>query len=363
MTLKKKTQVGIVIGRMNPPHKGHKHLISNALNNSDLVIVVLGSAFQARTPKNPFKAPEREQLVRAMFSAEENERIAFVYVRDYKYSDSDWVAAVRSSVNKAIRVARTDASDYQITLFSYVKDASTRYVKWFPEWKERNVDAFFLHGKMVNATDLRDHIFINLNFWMNPSSDRFVEATFVIGHEVREAISHIIKTNVAVFERLRDWHIHHKTYKTEWGEGPFMTGDPVVFCNSYVLLVRRGGVAGKGLLALPGGHLGKDERIVDCIFRELKEETKINVPPGKLRNSLKRVELFDAVDRSERARVITHAGIIVLEDEETLPRVKGSDDAAEAMWVPFEKLPYLEEEFFEDHWHIIQTCRGLMKTS
>ena len=44
------------------------------------------------------------------------------------------------------------------------------------------------------------------------------------------------------------------------------------------------------------------------------------------------------------------------EDMEELPKVKGADDAEKAFWVPLEDLN--EEDFFEDHYHLIQVLKG-----
>ncbi len=362
------TAIGSVIGRMNLPHKGHKHLITTALNKSEFVVVVLGSAFQARTPKNPFKVVEREAMIRAMFTPEQNDRIIFTAVRDYKYSNNDWIAAVRGAVSKAVKTKVQ--GNYQVTLFSYVKDKTTHYVNWFKDWKEGKAEPFYFEGKLVNATDIRNHLYTNLSVWARNDSniDRFRGQIlpWMVDDKTIVEIQKVVFNNYKEFERLVSWYEHDRDYISKWGPGPHLTGDPVVFCNASVLVIRRASARGYGLLALPGGHLDPGERIVDCIFRELNEESKIDVPPGKLRNSLKRVELFDAVDRSECARVITHAGIVVLDDESVQPKAKGKLDkkeVLEVMWIPFEQLPYYEDQFFEDHWHIIQTCRGLLKNS
>ena len=36
-----------------------------------------------------------------------------------------------------------------------------------------------------------------------------------------------------------------------------------------------------------------------------------------------------------------------------LPEVTAADDAALAQWVPVASLPAMEEQFFEDHFHIL----------
>jgi bifunctional NMN adenylyltransferase/nudix hydrolase len=45
--------------------------------------------------------------------------------------------------------------------------------------------------------------------------------------------------------------------------------------------------------------------------------------------------------------------------DDRLPEVKGSDDAAHAQWVPIAQLPSIEEQLFEDHFHILDHFFGL----
>jgi bifunctional NMN adenylyltransferase/nudix hydrolase len=67
--------------------------------------------------------------------------------------------------------------------------------------------------------------------------------------------------------------------------------------------------------------------------------------------------VFDAPGRSQRGRTITHAIHISLDDGEwNLPKVKGSDDAECARWIPISALN--SEEIFEDHYDIIQFFLG-----
>jgi bifunctional NMN adenylyltransferase/nudix hydrolase len=42
-----------------------------------------------------------------------------------------------------------------------------------------------------------------------------------------------------------------------------------------------------------------------------------------------------------------------------LPEIAGGDDAAEARWVPIAELPSLEEQFHDDHFHILDSFLGI----
>lgn len=365
-------KIGVVIGRMNPPHNGHRHLIQQALNNSARVIVCFGSAHSPRTPKNPFTVKERSEMVDCMFSPHDQAQIEYTSARDYHYSDAEWVMEVRRNViNLAHKLA--DGDKFEITLFGFEKDKSSSYLKWFPEWKYQTIEPYVIDGEVINATEIREYIFDQSmeSFW------RFGIETFepetvkirnridkVANKYVIDYINKLFFANENLLLDLREWHQYILQYKQAWASAPFppvfVTGDAVVFCNGYVLTVTRGTSPGRGLLALPGGFMEQEETVEQCILRELKEETRIDVPPGKLKNSLKEIRVFDAPQRSSRGRTITHAGLIVL-DEPALPKVKGSDDASHAAWLPLEQLPRLEERFFEDHYHIIHALISINK--
>jgi len=129
----------------------------------------------------------------------------------------------------------------------------------------------------------------------------------------------------------------------------------VVVQSGHILLVERKAHPGKGLMALPGGFLNPKEKLKDAVIRELREETRIKVPAPVLTGSIEKVEVFDDPYRSARGRTITHAYLIELSGE-SLPKVKGGDDAAKAFWVPFADIR--PEMMFEDHYHIISAMVG-----
>ncbi len=141
----------------------------------------------------------------------------------------------------------------------------------------------------------------------------------------------------------------------------FLTTDAVVVQSGHVLVVRRRVHPGKGLLALPGGFLKADMTLEDNAIRELKEETQIKVPAAVLRGSIKNSHAFDYPERSQRGRTVTFAYFIELEPslKDGLPKVKGGDDAAKAFWLPLSALGEKEDEFFEDHIHIVKYFLGM----
>ena len=125
--------------------------------------------------------------------------------------------------------------------------------------------------------------------------------------------------------------------------------------SGHVLMIKRKACPGMGLWALPGGFLNQNERILDGMIRELKEETGIKVPVPVLIGNIKGQQVFDDPNRSLRGRTITHAFFIELPAGE-LPHIKGMDDAEKAKWIPLSFIR--EEELFEDHYQILNTFLG-----
>lgn len=121
--------------------------------------------------------------------------------------------------------------------------------------------------------------------------------------------------------------------------------------------MRRGARPGLGLLALPGGFIQQQETALDDAVRELREETKLKVPEPVLRGSVTAKDLFDDPHRSTHGRTITVAFRFDLRPDVELPRVKGSDDAKEAFWLPLARVR--PEDMFEDHCFIIQKMVGV----
>jgi 8-oxo-dGTP diphosphatase len=116
-----------------------------------------------------------------------------------------------------------------------------------------------------------------------------------------------------------------------------LTVDAVIFSKSDVgldvLLIRRAHEPFKDRWAFAGGYVNIDEVIDNAVYRELEEETNIsNV-------SLKRFDIFDAIDRDPRERTVSvvYYGFINASNEP----IKSGDDAKDAKWFPVNKLPEL----------------------
>jgi bifunctional NMN adenylyltransferase/nudix hydrolase len=163
------------------------------------------------------------------------------------------------------------------------------------------------------------------------------------------------------FAQLQAEYHAVKAHRQAWSVAPYpvihVTVDAVVVQSGNLLLIRRGRQPGQGLWALPGGFLDPHETLLEGCVRELREETCIGVSEPDLLACLRGQHVFDAPDRSVRGRTLTHAFHFELPPGET-PRVSGGDDANLAEWVPLARFLEMEDQIFEDHYHIVRLFIG-----
>jgi bifunctional NMN adenylyltransferase/nudix hydrolase len=351
-----------VIGRFQPFHLGHRHLIGEALTASRHVIVLVGSPNVARSVRNPFTLAERRAMIEAVFPREVADgRLIIGEIDDFTYNDTAWVTAVQREVDRLVlaringgrRVMLHGTRDAKIGLAGYDKDTSSYYLRMFPEWELFEAPTSF---GTFNATDIRRHYLRKSATLPRDNCPPEVVAQLDAFRLTPE-----FKTLVAEAEYI-------DAYKKSWAAAPFppvfVTVDCVVRQSGHVLLVRRGAQPGRGLLALPGGFIDPNERLRDAAVRELREETQISdskgeIPPAMLASFIddSATRVFDAPDRSARGRTITHAFLFRCPDRAKLFKVKGSDDAAHAEWFRLGDLD--PRQFFEDHWFILQSMTGI----
>ncbi len=86
---------GLIVGRFQPLHKGHLAAIREALSKCDDLIVVIGSAEDSHTERNPFTAGERFQMLISSLTSKERSRIFIVPIRDLNRF-SVWVSHIES---------------------------------------------------------------------------------------------------------------------------------------------------------------------------------------------------------------------------------------------------------------------------
>lgn len=363
---KKKYQLAVVIGRWQPYHNLHKKLVDHALELADKVIIVLGSHRTAPDIKNPFTAANRAAMIQNCYHAPDRQRLIFKPVRDHFYAENIWISEIQNIVREEQeKILEEEGVEYKdvehnsklldvkVALVGHMKDATSYYLKLFPQW---TFESMYVEGKesqTLSATDIRA-------LWFEGNAvDEFVPAP----------VATVLKsfTSTQPFKDLKREYEFNKQYKadTRFVGVPyapvFVTTDAVVTAMGHVLVVRRGFNPGKGLLGLPGGFLNPELFLIDNAVKELREETRIKVNSETLKSKVKNYHVFDHPYRSLRGRTVTHAFHFDLNPNmvDGLPIVKGGDDADKAMWIPVSSIADYEDKFFEDHHSILRYFLGV----
>ena len=333
----------VLIGRFQPFHNGHLALLQQALQTAQQVVVVLGSAWQARSPKNPFTWQERAELIARSLPPEQAARVHCVPVRDY-YDELRWVQAVIAAVETQVPAGA------RIALVGHFKDASSDYLARFPDWELLSLPR---QGDF-DGTPTRE---IYWNLQDQDQDAMWAQLTPLVPAAVANWLRQWQTTPDYAGMRA-EWRMI-SGYKTAWANAPyppvFVTVDGLLVCNSHVLLIQRGHAPGKGLWALPGGFVEPRDTLWQSCLRELGEETSLPLSAAQMQQALQGTEVFDHPDRSLRGRTITHVFVFHL-PEDALPTVQGGDDAAAARWVPLRELAAMESQMFEDHFHVLRRC-------
>jgi bifunctional NMN adenylyltransferase/nudix hydrolase len=337
----------VFIGRFEPFHNGHYSVVERALKLAHQVIILIGSSRKPRTIRNPWNASEREVMIRAAF-ATESARLLIHPLRDHLYNDAMWVSEVQRLVATASSAVPNAKAGPKIGLIGHRKDETSYYLAMFPQWELVNT----VNVAGVSASDLREDLFAG-----DPGRELLIRAA------VPEPVFAMLKgfREGPHFAQLVREHQFIKNYRKGWANAPyepsFVTVDAVVVHSGHVLMIRRRAEPGKGLWAFPGGFVDPKETLKTAVIRELREETRLKLPAPVLLGSIKSHEVFDHPQRSLRGRTFTHAYFFDFPSGE-LPPVKGGDDAEHAQWLPISEAMEMEEQFFEDHYHILEHFIG-----
>lgn len=346
----------VVLGRFQPFHYGHAKLIDEALKVSHTVYVVIGSANCYPNIKNPFTVEDRIRLIKDWITnkygaATRDTRFKFVSVSDYRYNDEKWKTEVRSAIDEK-------ANDL-VCMIGFDKDSDSYWLREFG-WSLHEVEPYAPHGgRPYSATTLRDM------YLLSDEPIELLKHCTVVPKETLEFLKAYSDTRS--FARLHEEAKHYAKEVEKFKDYPykgsmhFCTGDAVVICNNHLLVIERKFAPGKGAWALPGGHKNENETFKACAVRELMEEVKIKVPEKVLRGSIKASNLFDHPNRCAMFNKPTVAQYIVLEPnaDGSLPKVKGTDDAKAAFWIPMHEVRRNQNMFFDDHAEIVTYFTGI----
>nr|WP_298415227.1 bifunctional nicotinamide-nucleotide adenylyltransferase/Nudix hydroxylase [uncultured Halomonas sp.] len=340
----------VFIGRFQPPHLGHLAVMHEALKRARQVIVLSGSAWQARSLRNPWRFEERRDMLRSCFDDQENKRLEIAPLLDALYNDDVWVRDVQRKVRDIAQPSQGKLP--RIGLIGASRGQSSYYLSLFPQWESVSVP--LVEG--ISASRIRERLFRS-----NASASDYLSTGGA--HDLPPGVHRALNAfqNTAFYRQLLEEQHLLEQYRSAWDQAPyppiFVTVNAVVVQSGHVLLVKRTAAPGKGLFALPGGFIGPHERLLDACLRELRERVRLKVPEPVLKGSLRGQKLFDEPHRSWRGRTLAEAFYFALRPDQQLPRLKPVKGGDSARWVALADLE--PDTLFEDHFFIIQNFLGL----
>jgi 8-oxo-dGTP diphosphatase len=138
-------------------------------------------------------------------------------------------------------------------------------------------------------------------------------------------------------KKERDKKVNPSAGKVAPFEQHAVTVDVVIFTiledDLKVLLIKRKFPPFKGMWAIPGGFVHRDESLDEAAKRELQEETNVSDV------YLEQLYTFGDPDRDPRIRVVTVAYFALIDSEKLNPQA--ASDAEAVQWFSMYKLPEL----------------------
>lgn len=313
-------RVAVVIGRLQPFHNEHKRLIDHARQVADKVIILIGSAYEPRSLKNPWTYEERRAMIMSVYPDHD---IDFAPLRDYPYDNDAWFRNARNIIESLVE------PENDIVIVGCNKDASTFYLEGFPNY---DLDLIECDTKL-DATIIRQDIWEGFGL----RQDLVPAAVF-------EWITQWYAKDSSVIHKLKQKFVDVNKYRQQWGEGPFICVDSILMSEREWFAVIK---HQEGTLALPGGFLDKGERTLDGARRECREE--IGFDPG---DSPTDFFIADNPSRDERCHNVSMVYVWDVGDD--MPQLTAGDDAVEVHWMDFHEIQQRREEFRADHWHLLE---------
>jgi ADP-ribose pyrophosphatase YjhB (NUDIX family) len=113
---------------------------------------------------------------------------------------------------------------------------------------------------------------------------------------------------------------------------PIVSAAAIVWRSETVLLIKRAKEPNKGKWSLPGGAQELGETVHECLKRELREETGIEIEIEDF------IGVIDAIHRDASGRLQHHYTILDYAAVWVAGELRPGDDAAEARFVSMDEL-------------------------
>jgi nicotinamide-nucleotide adenylyltransferase len=170
---------GLLVGRFQPFHKGHLHVIQDVLARVDEIIIAIGSAQCSHTIEDPFTAGERIEMIRRTLVSEHIDASKYLLIPITDVNDNRlWVSHV-------------------VTLIPHfdVVFSNKPLVKiLFSEAGHEVQPIKFYHRELYSATDIRRKIMDGDDEWKNLVPKEVAE--FIISTKGDERLRAVAATDI-----------------------------------------------------------------------------------------------------------------------------------------------------------------------
>tara|TARA_Y100000588_G_scaffold41528_1_gene39626 strand:- start:5927 stop:6478 length:552 start_codon:yes stop_codon:yes gene_type:complete len=150
----KKITLGYTIGRFNPLHLGHVSMLNPMIKDNDYSLILVGSANQQRTEKNPLTYAERAHLLTHLYP-----NTIVLPLNDFN-DEQAWINEVDRKIKETLSILNIDFEQAEVNLYTggaqKGEDQSLR--KMWCEPLGHNVIPVHLDLDL-SATVVRDHFY------------------------------------------------------------------------------------------------------------------------------------------------------------------------------------------------------------
>lgn len=366
-------KIAVHIARQQIFTKGHEYGLRHCIDNYDLTVVLVGSAFKAPDIDDPFTFQNRAAILDVWFGEQGNPQHAILPLKDQPYNDSKWMQSVQELVAQAVQDKfGIRHNEVDISIVGADRDASTWYLKAFPQWK---LDLIPPHPDYMglSATQMRKRLFEGLDHRDWPEIPLITKSFLDMWRS-----TDVYRTLVEEYDFIRH-------YRAQW-RGPhepaFKTVDATVIQSGHVLVVERALLPGKGLIAEPGGFVKPHQRLEDAVIDELMGETGLLLTEGKnaveitqrmLKGAIQAIREFDHPKHDLRGRFFTTNFLFRLDDTKPLPKVNGQFipldepgggkivETKRAFWMPISDARRDSHIWYGKHHGMLDTMLGLVR--
>ena len=372
----------VYIGRFQPFHKGHKAIVDltvKMMKPGDTVTIIIGSADQQETERNPLSASQRKEMLSIEL---EGYPVTISTINDSPYNYDLWIEHLCA---KMLGFKSATHDDFLEKQKDFIKGFSNICIVGMENVEEyiNRITKYYTYAPTEHFNlGINSHIFSELDTQtsVHGSSIRaFIRADdgrcpkrfySDIKDFVSEKVLAYLKTvNFPLI--VYNAYIKGINYAESTGckyNSCFMTVDNIVFDKflDQVLLIKR---KDNGKLAIPGGFAEPYMNMKDNALRELEEETSITAK--MLKDAFVKIDeleptLIDAPYRDPRsshkcnfvsAVYVWQSKVDALKN--FIPYIKAGDDAVDTVWLSKEECEDLPAwRFHADHKKIICKLLG-----